>query len=413
MTRTIATLVAVVTALLALASTSTGVAAPIAPGVASTPLQWQRTLAAPVTGLRSTSAGLVAVSAGRAVVLDPASGTVRGGVGTPTGALSTTIADTHVIAVDRSGLSGVPVDRRSGGWHNALDVGGVAVDDGIVYAATAASSPRLLALDADSGQQLWSWRSRRSREHREDAVSVAAGGGVAYLVAGRSMAAVVAPRVAAGTRANNRLQTTSAGDRAGDRRVDQPVMVWRADVDAIWSGAVHALPQGVVTASRSGRVCLRELSDGALAWCRPVRGVAQAPPTVHAAGDQIYVVTSTAVTALDVDSGVARWTSTGRWRGGWLDDGAGLLVADAGGALRLLAADTGSARTLPGVRVARGGAVATDAERIYVTAPDGTVRASDRDGHAEGHAVLKSLRGGEVAAPETGHRPQRMAQGAS
>jgi outer membrane protein assembly factor BamB len=167
------------------------------------------------------------------------------------------------------------------------------VDGGLVYAATA--SRMLVALDADSGREVW----------RERGFPVVAG------VRDGMVVAVI----------GDRLVALDAG--SGVRRWEVPVS---------GGGEHRPLLEGATVYSASARdVVAVDAATGTTRWRVPV-GPAVGPPV--RVGERLYVATTSRLLALDASSGRALWASA-TWRivNGPLAPAGGVVVATADGTL--------------------------------------------------------------------------------
>jgi outer membrane protein assembly factor BamB len=131
-----------------------------------------------------------------------------------------------------------------------------------------------------------------------------------------------------------------------NERAREPLSVWRAEVDdELWLSSLRAVADGVVVAERAGNVCMRGRANGESVWCLRVRGADGVEPAVFTTETQAFVVTPTAVTAIDARTGEEQWVQTGEWGDAVLGDGR-LVVIAADGTVAALSIADGQAQTL-------------------------------------------------------------------
>lgn len=101
--------------------------------------------------------------------------------------------------------------------------------------------------------------------------------------------------------------------------------------------------------------------------------MANADPTLLAGDGSVYVVTGAAVTALDAGTGEQRWERAGSWREAVLAGDGRLVAVENTGVVSMLAASTGTVRTLDAVRLPSGALLAVGGGGLYAAGDDGTV----------------------------------------
>lgn len=233
-----------------LAAASAPEAAPassVAPG-----LRWRQALDAPVIGVHVVDAGVVAVTPEHVVVLDSARGRVRATLDSRQTSAAVT-ADGALVTAGTDGLQLHDLADRSVQWSSDITgVGPPEIMGQTVYRVSDQGAPRLIALAAASGQRLWRYPDDE-RALSADTV-VVPGDDLVYLADDDAVLGVLPE----GAAIDADTAVIDAGDRAGE-----PVRVWQATSDEpLWPSSMESVAGGVVTADRSGDVCLRPLSTG-------------------------------------------------------------------------------------------------------------------------------------------------------
>jgi outer membrane protein assembly factor BamB len=341
----------------AAATTPAAATSGVAPG-----LRWRQALEAPVIGLHVIPAGVVAVTRQQVIVLDPETGQVQGRLGGRQ-ASSAVTADGGLVTAGTDGVQARDVDDGSVEWTS--DVTGVGPPDvtgETIYRVSDGAVPRLVATAAGSGRRLWEFPEDEPAFPPE--AEVAPDADFVY-VADREAVYGILPQ-------GESIGTDTAVIDAG-ATAPEPLLVWQTDNQQLWLSALQAVSDGVVTADRSGDVCLRRDADGDAVWCVPVAGVAAAEPELLTDDDSVYVVTGAAVTAIDTGTGDQRWTRPGAWGQAVLTDDGHMVAVGRDGEVAVLEVDTGGIRGLDGVRLPPSAVLAVAGDALYAAGGDGAV----------------------------------------
>jgi hypothetical protein len=361
----------------ALAATSV----PSPPSEVPPGVRWRQDLPAPASDLYVTSVGVVAVTSTQVVVVDPDSG----------GVLDHLDASEPTTVTDEGGLvtataDGLRVhDIQDGSLQWQSEITGVrppAVAGGTLYGVSGDSVPQLIVTDAQSGQRLWEYPGRRlpgssaverneTTEHQGEEpafpadTAVAPSAGFVYLADSQVVYGVL-PK---GETVEADTRVVKAGKPA-----PEPLGVWRSEVGAeVWLSTLRAVADGVVIADRTGNVCMRAQADGKPVWCLRVRGADGVEPAVFTTDTQVYVVTPTAVSAIDARTGRQQWVQEGEWGDAVLGAGR-LVVIAADGTIAALSTANGQVQTLD-VTTGTGApaAIAVDGDMLYAALDDGAL----------------------------------------
>jgi outer membrane protein assembly factor BamB len=142
------------------------------------------------------------------------------------------------------------------------------------------TSGTLLALEADSGEQLWAY------EHPEPMISpVAVAGDAVYFGAGKSSVVAV------------------------DAVTGEPR--WTAETDApVWSASPLLIGGAVVTGSEAGTIYAFEQADGTLRWSAQIGDAVLWPLAADATGTAIVAAGWQNLVALDAETGAELWRAS-------------------------------------------------------------------------------------------------------
>jgi outer membrane protein assembly factor BamB len=327
------------------------------------PERWSRMLSSPVSALYATPDGLVAVADDRIAVLDPATGAVRDDLALDTGGAGAVATGGRVVTADGEGLHAVDVRSAAFDWEAPVRAAtALAADGDTVYGVSDDEVPQLVAMDARSGERLWAF------PEGEQAFPADVG-----VTPGEQLVYVVESNAVLGILPTGAVAQTDSPDISASETSDEPLCLWREEVDAqLWTGAMHAVADGVAIAEQSGRVCVRRHQDGTPLWCAPVRGVAETEPTLLADDERLYVVTPTAMTALDLATGAQDWMLAGEWSMTAFDGRGNLVAVDSDGAVSLVSGEAGVARAVD-VSVGSTASLVVGDDRLYAARGDGTV----------------------------------------
>jgi outer membrane protein assembly factor BamB len=340
--------------------------APSSPAERPSGVRWRQALPAPASELYVTSVGVVAVTPTQVVVVDPDTGGVLDLIDSsePT----TVTDDGGLVTATADGLQ--VYDIQDGGLQWQSDISGMrppAVSGGTLYGVSNDAVPQLIATDAQSGQRLWQFPGEKPAFPADTAVAPT--DDFVYLADSQAVYGILPKGAAFGV-------DTAVID--ANERAREPLNVWRAEADdELWLSSLRAVADGVVVAERAGNVCMRGRANGEPVWCLRVRGADGVEPAVFTTETQVFVVTPTAVTAIDARTGEEQWVQTGEWGDAVLGDGR-LVVIAADGTVAALSITDGQAQTL---HVAEGtGAptvVAVDGDVLYAALDDGALVSVD------------------------------------
>lgn len=324
-------------------------------------LRWRHTLDARAIGVYVVPAGVVAVTPEQVVVLEPESGRVRATLDGRQASAAVT-ADGALLTAGTDGMQMRDVADRTVEWTS--DISGAGAPEILgqtVYRVSNRNIPRLVATAAGSGRRLWQYPEDEPAFPAETAVAPTAD--LVYLADEEALYGIL-PKGAS-------IDTDTAVIAAGDK-ARKALRVWRTRTDEpLWPSSLRAVADGVMAADHSGDVCLRGHADGAVIWCVPVRGVADAEPALFITDDSVYVVTGAAVTALGADTGRQRWMRAGAWRAAVMADDGRLIAVDATGQVSVVAAQTGDIRALDAVRVPSEATLTAAGDALYAAGPEG------------------------------------------
>lgn len=338
-----------------------------ASGSGSPGVHWRHTLDSQAIGVYVVPAGVVAVTPEQVVVLEPETGRVRATLDGRQASAAVT-ADGALLTAGADGMRMRDVADRTVEWTSAVSgAGAPEVLGQTIYRVSNTNIPRLVATAAGSGQRLWQFPEDEPAFPAQTAVAPAAD--FVYLADDETLHGVL-PEGAS-------IDTDTAVIDAGDK-ARKALRVWRTRTDEpLWVSSLRAVADGVMAADRSGDVCLRGHADGAVTWCVPVRGVADAEPALLTGDDSVYVVTDAAVTALEADTGGQRWMRAGAWRTAVMADDGRLIAVDATGQVSVLAAETGDIHPLDAVRVPSEATLTAAGDALYAAGPEGELISVD------------------------------------
>jgi outer membrane protein assembly factor BamB len=324
-------------------------------------VRWRGQIDARPSALHMTAAGLLVETDDQTVVVDPATGEVRGTL--PVDGHGVVAANGQFVAGGSDSLQAVDVAARSVRWQIPVTTSSppTAVDD-IVYGISDADVPQLIATDAASGERLWAFPEGEAAFPA--GAAVAARADFVYLADDGAVYGILPIGAMAGT--DTPLITATEPAK-------EPLCLWRHEVDErMWTGSLVAADGGVVIANRSGTVCLRGHADGVPVWCVPVQGVGRAQPTIYDVGDQIVVVTRAAVTALDTRAGTVLWQQLGPWRR-TVRDGDRLVAVEGDGGLATVSLATGTVRRPITTGIGPRALLAVDGDVVFAARRDGSL----------------------------------------
>ena len=253
-------------------------------------VEWHQQLGAgPIRALAVAGDVVVAASERLLTALATDDGAQRWNREAQAGPLRGVVATDGVVGARDSGLRGLsPVDGTVR-WSNAdvlTPLSGLTAGADTFYGVRQGRvAPELVALDAATGERLWSFNGGDAV--LEEAATVA--------VAGTHMAVLQ----------DVRLFSIDTAVARSTGRLSYPR--WSVGVSDPWAGGLAVAADAVVVASHDGRVCAYATAGGARLWCAPIVGLTDHEPTMVINGDAVAVIMRSHVALLALESGELEW----------------------------------------------------------------------------------------------------------
>ncbi|HSK91844.1 MAG TPA: PQQ-binding-like beta-propeller repeat protein [Euzebyales bacterium] len=322
--------------------------------------RWQQQLGWTPTALHVTDAGLVVTSFDHTMVIDEATGRVRAEL-QPAGRFGVVAGGDHLVVSRADGMEAFSVEDGTARWKAPIITASPPTAVGsTVYGVSNDAIPQLVATDAQSGERLWAFPE--GEQAFPASVTVAAGEDFVYLADDSAIYGILPEGAVAGEDTSMISATEPASE---------PLCLWRHEVDSeMWRSSLRASDSGVVVASRSGEVCLRDHTDGQPVWCVQVAGVDRASPTLLDAGDRVLVVSREAVVALDVRTGNQVWRHAGDWTRSVVTDDR-LVTIDDESMVTSVSLDDGTLTRPVSFTVGAVATLAVDGDTLYAARRDG------------------------------------------
>jgi outer membrane protein assembly factor BamB len=255
-----------------------------------TTVEWQQQLGGgPIRELAVIGDVVVTASERLLTVLDADDGAQRWNREIDASPLTDVVATDRVIGARASGLRVLsPVDGTVQ-WSNAdvlAPLGTLtAAADAFYGIRQGRVAPELVALDADTGERMWSFNGGGS-VLEEAATVVIAGTHMAVLQDGELFSVDTA--------------TADMTDGVVDPR-------WAVDVRDPWAGGLAVAADAAVVATQDGRVCAYATAGGDQLWCERIVGLSDREPAMIVNGNTVAVIMRSHVALLALESGELEW----------------------------------------------------------------------------------------------------------
>jgi outer membrane protein assembly factor BamB len=260
-------------------------------------IAWERAVGEETVGhLDTVGDAVVAATDNGVVTLEAQQGIARWQSDVDVGILTDMVATDDLVVYRSASLRALSTRDGTERWDNSTPLaptGSLAATSDIIYGmGPGRIVPELMAVDPETGEELWHFHGEEVTVDQRAAVAPT-----------EDLVAILQDGSLFGLDPRGELAPSGAD------RIEVDEETWRADIDDPWVQSLVFPEDGeVIYGTQKGRVCALEPSRGEESWCIHIETLRDAQPRMLVEGDTVVVVTPGEVIALDRADGARRWT---------------------------------------------------------------------------------------------------------